>query len=182
MQDHLQKLEIVLQRLIQAGLKIHADKSFFGKTELDYLGYHITRNGISPISKKIEAIKNMKPPINRKELRKFIGVINFYRDMWIHRAEILSPLTSLTSTKLPWKWTATEHKSFITIKKILSSEVLLYYPNFSKPFIIHADASHNRLGSVISQHEHPIAFYSRKLSTAQTKYTTTEKELLLKKY
>jgi len=60
----------------------------------------------------------------------------------------------------------------------MSREVLLAYPQFDKPFIIHTDASHTQLGSVISQDNKPIAFYSRKLSPTQTRYTTTERELL----
>jgi hypothetical protein len=60
----------------------------------------------------------------------------------------------------------------------MARETLLAYPDFNKPFIIHTDASHTQLGAVISQENRPIAFYSRKLSPAQTRYTTTERELL----
>ena len=79
--DHLTKLDEVLQRLKDAGLKINANKSFFGRHELEYLGYWITRHGVQPIPKKVEAIQNIKYPKTRRELRKFIGMINFYRDM-----------------------------------------------------------------------------------------------------
>jgi hypothetical protein len=64
------------------------------------------------------------------------------------------------------------------MKKIISKETLLAYPDFNKPFIIHTDASHTQLGAVISQDDKPIAFYSRKLKPEQTRYTTTERELL----
>jgi hypothetical protein len=63
--DHLQCLELVFKRLLQAGLKVNAKKSFFGRTELEYLGYWITRDGIQPVSKKVEAIKNIAPPKTR---------------------------------------------------------------------------------------------------------------------
>jgi len=63
-------------------------------------------------------------------------------------------------------------------KKVIAREVMLAYPDFSKPFEIHTDASHYQLGAVISQGGKPIAFYSRKLNPAQTRYTTTERELL----
>ena len=69
-------------------------------------------------------------------------------------------------------------KAFNVVKKIISRETLLSYPNFDKPFDIHTDASDLQLGAVISQNNKPIAFYSRKLNPAQTRYTTTEKELL----
>ena len=66
----------------------------------------------------------------------------------------------------------------IQSKKLVSRETLLYYPNFNKPFVIHTDSNKLQLGSVISQDDKPIAFYSRKLNSAQVNYTTTERELL----
>ena len=105
-------------------------------------------------------------------------MVNYYRDMWIHRSEILAPLTRLSSNKVPFQWTDVEQTAFETIKTIVGREVLLSYPDFSKPFHIHMDASKTQLGSVISQDKKPIAFYSRKLQPAQTRYTTTERELL----
>jgi len=63
-------------------------------------------------------------------------------------------------------------------KRIIAKETLLAYPNFNKPFQIHTDASHYQLGAVVSQDGKPIAFYSRKLNPAQTRYMTTERELL----
>jgi hypothetical protein len=82
-QDHLHHLDIVLNRLKQAGLKVNARKSFFGREELEYLGYWISRAGIQPIAKKVEAIKNIAPPTTKRELRRFIGIVNYYRDMWV---------------------------------------------------------------------------------------------------
>ncbi len=105
-------------------------------------------------------------------------MVNYYRDMWIRRSEILAPLTALTSKTVPWQWTTQHEQSFQLIKKIMSRETLLAYPQFDQPFIIHTDASHTQLGSVISQNDKPIAFCSRKMSPTQTRYTTTERELL----
>ena len=176
--DHLDKLREVFVRLRQAGLKINANKSFFGRDSLEYLGYWITRDGIQPVPKKVQAILNIAEPKTKKELRRFIGMINFYRDMWKRRSETLAPLTALTSSTVKFQWTDTERKAFNDIKKVISRETLLSYPDFTQPFIIHTDASNHQLGSVISQNNKPIAFYSRKLNPAQTRYTTTERELL----
>ena len=90
----------------------------------------------------------------------------------------LTPLTALTSKTAKWQWTDIEQKAFDTMKHIMSREILLAYPDFNKPFIIHTDASKSQLGTVISQNSRPIAFYSRKLNPAQTQYTVTERELL----
>ena len=96
-QDHLHHPDIIFRRQKGAGLKVNAKKSFIGKDELEYLGYWITRMGIQPISKKMEAIKNIASPKIKREIRQFIGIINHYRDMWIRRSEVLTPLSKLTS-------------------------------------------------------------------------------------
>ena len=118
--------------------------------------------GYNPLNKKLEAINNLAPPRNCTEVQKFIGFVNYYRDMWKKCSEILASLTELTS-------------AFDTMKKIMAKETLLAYPNFKIPFEIHTDASAYQLGACISQKGKPIAFYSRKLTPAQTRYTTTER-------
>ena len=177
-EKHLQKLEIVLTRLQAAGLKINASKSFFGRTNLEYLGYNISREGIRPSQKKVEAILQIKPPTTRKQLRRFIGMVNYYRDMWPKRSHCLAPLSSLTSSKVKWKWTEEHQKSFDQMKALMAKEALLTFPDFNEEFEIHTDASKLQLGACISQRGKPVAFYSRKLQPAQTRYTTTERELL----
>ena len=177
-EDHLSKVDSVLIELEKAGLKVNATKSAFAQEELEYLGYWITREGILPLQKKIDAIQNIARPTNVKELRSFIGLVNYYRDMWKRRSEILAPLTALTSSRTKWKWTDIHQHAFDRMKRTVSRETLLAYPDFTKPFEVHTDASDYQLGSVISQNGRPVAFYSRKLNPAQTRYTTTEKELL----
>ena len=177
-EDHLEKLERVLVRLKNAGLKVNAKKSFFAREELEYLGYWITREGIKPLPDKVKAILKIDTPRNRKELRSFIGIVNYYRDMWIKRSHVLAPLAGLTSSKAKWQWGPQQQAAFDMAKRIIAKEVMLAYPDFNKPFVIHTDASHYQLGAVISQDGKPVAFYSRKLNPAQTRYTTTERELL----
>ena len=177
-EDHLNKLDQILERLKDAGLKVNAKKSFFGKDSLEYLGYWVTREGIRPLEAKVSAIKDIAVPKNKKELRRFIGLVNYYRDMWIRRSDVLAPLSALTSKDSKWRWEKVEQNAFDTMKRIVGQETLLAYPNFNEPFDIHTDASHTQLGAVISQKGRPIAFYSRKLNAAQTRYTTTERELL----
>ena len=177
-EEHLVHIEKVLNRLSEAGLKINASKSFFCRAELEYLGYWITRDKIRPTTKKVSAILNIDIPKTRKQLRRFIGMINYYRDMWPQRSDILAPLTALTSSKVKFKWTKEHTHAFEQMKAMISRETALTYPDFSKPFEIHTDASLLQLGACISQDGRPVAFYSRKLNPAQTRYTTTERELL----
>ena len=124
------------------------------------------------MTKKIDAILNIATPTKRKQVRSFLGMVNFYRDMWPKRSQILAPLTALTSTENKWKWTAVEDNAFKEMKRVMARETLLAFPDFNKTFVIHTDASLTQLGSVISQEGKPIAFYSRKLNQAQIRYTT----------
>jgi hypothetical protein len=107
LEDHLEKLREVLRRLREAGLKVNAAKSFFCTHDIEYLGYILTRNGIKPQPKKVQAILALNPPDNMKELRHLLGMVQYYRDMWAKRSEMLAPLSDLVGecgeTKPPGK-------------------------------------------------------------------------------
>jgi hypothetical protein len=121
----------------------------------------------------------IKAPTTCKQLRQFIGMVSYYRDMWPLRSHLLELLSSMTSAKVKWKWTPPEcQDSFEKMKAIMAKETLVTFPNFTKRFEIHTDASMLQLGACISQGGKPVAFYSCKLQPAQTCYTTTERELL----
>ncbi len=93
--EHLQKMETVLTILHDAGLKVNAAKSSFCSHEIEYLGYILTREGIKPQPEKVQVILMINPPNNIKELRHFLGMVQYYRDMWGRRSEMLAPLTDL---------------------------------------------------------------------------------------
>jgi RNase H-like domain found in reverse transcriptase/Reverse transcriptase (RNA-dependent DNA polymerase) len=176
--DHLTKLEMVLARLSTTGVRVNASKSKFFSEQIENLAYCINRKGIQPVNNKVEAIFKIKVPTTRKELRQFIGIVNYYRDMWFRRTELLAPLNSLTSSKVKFEWLPTHQLAFDKIKKVIETEALLAYPDFDKPFHIYTDASDCQLGAVIMQDKKSLAFYSRKLNSAQRRYATTERELL----
>ena len=102
-EEHLEHLEQVFTRLTESGLKVNAVKSSFCTTQLEYLGHIVNRQGVQPSTKKVEAILKIATPKTRRQLRKFIGMVNYYRDMWPKRSELLAPLTKLTSKTEPWK-------------------------------------------------------------------------------
>ena len=79
-QDHIDKVRIVLQKLNDMGLQVHPEKSKFGTGEVKYLGYYMTQEGIKPHPKKIEAILNVAKLTTLKELRGFVGLVNFFRE------------------------------------------------------------------------------------------------------
>jgi hypothetical protein len=177
-EDHLDKLNQVLTRIEERGFRANVHKCFFARDSLDYLGYWLTRQGVQPQPKKVEAICRLSAPTNRRQLRHFLGMVNYYRDMWRRRSHILAPLSSLASKDKPWKWGNTEQKAFEEIKEVISQETLLMFPQFDKPFHVYTDASNYQLGAVIMQEDKPLAFYSRKLTDTQKRYTTGEQELL----
>ena len=189
--DHINKLKTLLFRLREAGLKINAEKSLFCVRQIEYLGYLITRDGIKPVDSKVNAILNLEPPKNVKELRRVLGMVQFYRDMWEKRTHILSPLTDLLGecadktssknkkrTRKKFAWEDKHQKAFDAMKKVVSREISMAYPNFNETFNVYTDASSKQLGAVIVQNNRPIAFYSKKLNTAQRNYTVTDLELL----
>jgi transposase InsO family protein len=177
-QDHLDKLSMVFKRLEQANFRANLHKCFFAQEELEYLGYWLTRRGLQPQPKKVEAILRLTPPKTKRQLRHFLGMVNFYRDMWRMRSHLLAPLSALVSPQAKLEWRKEHQDAFEQIKTLISKETLLTFPNFNEPFHIYTDASKYQLGAVIMQNNKPIAFYSRKLNAAQKRYTTGEQELL----
>ena len=178
-EDHMEKLENVLQRLHHHNVQVHVEETFLASKHFDYLGYHLTPAGTKPQEKKVKAILKTAQPTNVKQLRRFAGFVQCCRDMFLKQSDILHPLASATSEHVKkFAWTPLMNKAFTDTKRIISQNVLLAYPDFNAPFDICTDASDFQLGSVITQHGRPLAFYSRKLNKTQQNCTTGERELL----
>ena len=176
--EYLEQLEENFRHRQKANLQLNADKCSFGINETNYLGYIVTPEGVKPDPRKIKTIQGMERPTTVTEVRRFIGMIQYYRDLWPKGSHILQPFTVVSSLKRGTKIKWSPESAFHETKKMVCQETLLTYPDYDKHFDIHTDASDYQLGAVISQLGEPIAFFSRKLNSTQQNYTTTEKELL----
>ena len=177
--DHVQKLELTLNKLKEKLLKFNLEDSFFGQSKMEYLGLWVTRNGAKPIHIKIEAINNMKPTTSQKKVHKFTGVANYCRNMWPRRSHTLAPLTRIFSNKRKFKWMKVKQDAFGEIKRTADRDNLFTYRDFNEIFKIDTNASAFQLGAVIRQKGIPITFYVRKLTDAQQGLKITEKKPLI---
>eukprot|EP00804_Cyclotella_cryptica_P026364 CCRYP_007678-RA/>CCRYP_007678-RA protein AED:0.40 eAED:0.40 QI:0/0/0/1/0/0/2/0/256 len=174
---------MVLTRLREAGLRINARKSSFCTFETEYLGYTLTRTGIKPQQNKVQAILTISSPKNVKDLRKFLGMVQYFRDLWARHSKVLAPLTSRVTKanktkKKPWHWDNIHQQAIDTVKATIARDVTLAYPDYSQAFEIYIDSSKFQLGAIITQNNRPLVFFSRKLSQVQQKYSVTKQELL----
>lgn len=187
-EEHDRLVRSVLNRLRQHRLTIQPKKCEWRKQEVQFGGFLVSENGIRMDPVKIEAIRTWAPPrtggpLAKTKVREFIGFCNFYRDCIEHFSEIALPLTALTSAKVLWSWGDKEEASWAMLKTaVLSAPVRTAYFQ-GVPMEMHTDACDEALGAVLSHrfacgHAQPIAFYSKKLNSAEQNYTVHDKELL----
>jgi Reverse transcriptase (RNA-dependent DNA polymerase) len=131
---HVQRITLILQILQQNNLHVHIEKTFLAAQSVDYLGYTLTTKGIMPQNKKIISVLALAPPSNRKKLRSFLGFINYYKKLWYHCSATPAPLTALSSNNVKFVWGPERQKAFIDIRKKFARQILLHYPDFTKPF------------------------------------------------
>lgn len=182
LEEHYKRLNNVFNTLKEFQLKVQLDKSEFLKQKVLYLGHIISEEGLKPNDEKIKSVLNYPIPKTTKQIKSFLGLIGYYRKFIKDFAKITKPLTN--SLRKDTKIIINDEyvKAFEQCKDLLINAPLLQHPDFSKPFIVTTDASDVALGAVLSQgkigNDRPIAYISRTLNIAETKYSTIEKELL----
>lgn len=185
-EQHSTHLHLLFERLSQHGIIINATKSECGVSELDFLGHRLDRSGIRPLPAKVSAIQDFPRPASLTKLRQFIGLVNFYRRFIPNCAKVLHPLDLLlgkggrSATHLPWD--ETTEQAFSDVKKALSEATMLHHPMHDAPTSVMTDASGTAVGAVLQQrvdgHWQPLAFFSKKLQPAETRYSVFSRELL----
>lgn len=186
-EDHKKHLYEVLKRLDDYGIGINIQKCEFGKQEVNYLGYKVSTNGIQPLDEKVEAISTYPKPKTIEELRRFLGLINFYRDFLPQQAQKQRELNNLLHNtkkkdKTPIIWNEESTQAFELCRQSIKEATLLTHPVPGAEISIMTDASNISVGAVLQQrikdNWQPIAFFSKSLSEAQRKYSVYDRELL----
>ena len=181
--EHIQNIQLVLQRLREAGLKVKPSKCVFFRREVRYLGHIVSREGVSPDPSKTEKVASWPTPRSVKEVQQFLGFSSYYRRFVEDYATLAKPLHRLTERSSKFLWTPECQRSFDELRCRLVSPPILAHPDFSLPFTLDTDASDIGIGGVLSQvgadgKERVIAYGSRLLTKAERQYCTTRKELL----
>nr|VZI12561.1 unnamed protein product [Spirometra erinaceieuropaei] len=184
-EEHASHLRRIFDRFQQHGLQLNVDKCVFGVNSLDFLGHHVDQHGITPLTEKVQCILSFPVPNTLTQLRRFIGLINYYRRFIPHCAAILAPLTDLLRSKAKTiKLSPAAHTAFEEAKKALADATMLHHlsSDAHAQLILTTDASSSAVGAVLHQQVNnqlqPSAFFSQKLQPAQTRYSTFSRELL----
>ena len=183
MEQHLQDLKEVFQILSDNGMVVNRAKCILGKSSLDFLGYHVEAQGITPLPERVEAIRAFPPPSTVKELQRFLGMVNYYRRNIPKAAHCLNKLfESLQGKPKKLDWTQSHQSSFDAIKEALAKRTLLHHPRPGAQLALTTDASNVATGAVLEQRGptgwEPLAFYSSKLHGKQPEWPPYDRELL----
>lgn len=187
--QHRRHLRQLLSRLQEYGVLINATKCVWGQPEVTFLGYQVSAAGTQPLSTKVQAIQDFPVPRTVKELRRFLGMLNFYRRFIPNAAKSQAPLNSMLGGEKvkgsdPVQMSQLQLEAFKECKSMLSNATLLAHPREQAELSILTDASDVSIGAVLQQRANettqwePLAFFSKKLNQAQRKYSPYDRELL----
>lgn len=186
-EQHKQHLRQLFQRLHEYGVLINTSKCVFGVPRVTFLGYTVSAAGVQPLDTKVQAIQEYPVPKTVKELRRFLGMINFYRRFVPGAANLQAPLNTLLSGpqakgSKPIDLSPQQLQAFEDCKVGLTRATLLSHPISAAELSIQTDASNVAIGAVLQQKVgeewKPLGFFSRKLSPTQIKYSPYDRELL----
>ena len=190
--EHRRHVRAVLARLREYSLYVKQSKCDFDVTELAFLGYRISTEGIEMDPQRVQAIQEWPVPNSFRDIQVFLGFANFYRIFIASYSRITAPITSLLVGMVkgkktgPFTWTPEAQEAFEELKRRFMSAPLLVHYDPERRSRVEADASGEAIGGILTQEYivndrsvwHPIAFYSAKMLPAETRYTTGDQEML----
>ncbi len=184
LQEHVQHVRRVLQRLLENGLFVKAEKCAFHAQSVPFLGFIVSPEGVRMDPDRVKAVVDWPTPDSRKALLRFLGFANFYRRFIRNFSQLAAPLTALTSTKMTFRWSNAAEAAFTKLRGRFVSAPILRAPDPTRQFVVEVDASEVGVGAVLSQRAtsddkvHPCAFFSHRLSPAERNYDIGNRELL----
>ncbi|WVZ51260.1 hypothetical protein U9M48_002419 [Paspalum notatum var. saurae] len=170
-EEHKQHLRIVLNRLREHKLYAKFSKCAFWLKEVSFLGHILSEKGVAVDPSKVKDVLNWKQPETVTEIQSFLGLVGYYRRFIKDFSKTVKPMTSLTKKEC--------EEAFQTLKKLLTSALVLAQPDVTKPFDVYCDASSNGLGCVLMQEGRVIAYASRQLRKHEANYRTHDLELAI---
>lgn len=182
--DHWKTVRSILSKLDKAGLFLDIDKCEFLRQKVKYLGFIINAGeSITVDPAKVKTIMEWQAPTTVKGVRSFLGFANFYRCFVKGFSELVGPLVALTKKTSEWRWGKYENEAFERLKNIFASRPVLAQWDPDRDTIVETDCSGFALGGCLSQTDQkgclrPIAYYSRRLSSAEVNYPIHDKEML----
>ena len=185
-EEHLRVVQQVLLRFKSYGISVKPSKCELGARSVEFLGHYIGHGIQKPQPRTVEKIENFTFPETKKGMQSFLGLCNYYSEFIPGYTLLAQPLIATICKKAPKKivWTQDLQQSFLAMKQALNQHSVLYLPDVDKPFILQTDASGTGIGVALLQKREdgespkPIAFWSRKLTPAETRYATIERECL----
>ena len=178
--EHKRHVQMVLDKLDEAGLTVKMKKCEFGKSQVELLGYTVSAEGIAPQAQKVEVIKGLESPNSKKEVKSFLGMTGNYRQCIPNYAYIAEPLVALTRDHIRFYWSEKEEEAFQKLKQELCSRNVMAYPDPEKPYILHTDASDYAVGAILTQEQdgidRPIQYVSKQLCKSQRAWAPIVKE------
>ena len=184
-QQHLKDLSEVFHRLQENGLILRPEKCAFGQTSVNFLGHKVDATGIRPLPAKTRAIAEYPLPDTPRQLRTFIGMVEYFHRFLPHAASLLKPLHHLANQKpasAKIEWTEDNKSAFQLVKSRLCQATDLAHPLPDAPLTVTTDASDIGIGAALEQLQNgvwrPLAFFSKGLDRRQKRYSTFDRELL----
>lgn len=179
--DHLEHINIILEKLKSAGLTCNIEKCKFICKEVKMLGHIISTKGIKTDPEKLESIKKFPVPKKIKHLRAFLGLCNYYRRFIPDYNSVIQPLCQLLKKDKGWTWTPEAQLAFEELKRRFLNTIMLHHPDMSRPFYLQTDSSGVGLAGVLFQYDDKgemkiLGYCSRALRGAELRWTVTEQE------
>lgn len=178
LEEHDAILKQVIERARKLNIKFNKNKVQYRLKSVKYLGHILSENEIASDPERAAAIMKVGPPRNKKDLQKLLGMINYVRPYVPNLSQVSHPLRELLKGDVAFKWLPHHDKCLEEIKNTIASAPALKTFDVNKEITIETDASQFGLGSCLMQEGKPIAFASRSLNDAETRYAQIEKELL----